>query len=153
MPNPTPSQHAVAAADAIQLLNRSLLDTKDISAPEISATVQAVIRLVDRMPQALSHLSARLVREQKAERIRMDDGSDPAKAAMWVETFLTDAETDVVDAAKSLHAAGSLLFKMGAPYDPTDDDEGGGAERCACGGTGGRHKGGARCPSFWTEGE
>ncbi|MER6218255.1 hypothetical protein ABT213_29915 [Streptomyces sp. NPDC001674] len=117
-----PSAPARDAANAVQLLNRHLMDAKSVSAPELSAMLQALIALVDRMPQSLSHLSRHLVREQKAERVRMDDRSAPEKAAMWVETFLTDAEADLADVAKSLHAAGSLLAKMGAPF-PTGDEE------------------------------
>ncbi|MFE2283847.1 hypothetical protein ACFXDJ_06715 [Streptomyces sp. NPDC059443] len=116
-----PSDHAITAADAIQKMNHALINSGNTSAPEISATVQALITLVDRLPEALGRLSNHLVREEKAARVRMDDNSDPAKAVVWVDTFLTDADSDLADVSKSLHAAGSLLFKMGQPYEGEDE--------------------------------
>ncbi|WP_183068981.1 hypothetical protein [Streptomyces sp. gCLA4] len=122
MDDPTqPSEIAHAAAESVRKLNHCLVNAKEVPAPELSATVQALITLVARLPQTLSQLSAHLVREQRAGQVRMEDGSDSAKPVAYVDTFLTDAETDVSDVSKSLHAAGSLLFKMGAPWPGQED--------------------------------
>ncbi|MGW6413059.1 hypothetical protein ACWF95_38935 [Streptomyces vinaceus] len=117
----TPSERAGLAAEAVRQLNHALINSGNTPAPEISATIQALILLVDRLPEALGRLSNHLVREQKAERVRMDNGSDPAKAVVQADTHLTDAETDLADVSAALHKAGALLAAMGTPWPDGDD--------------------------------
>lgn len=117
-----PADIASAAADQLRALNHALLNAKDVPAPEISATVQALITLTSRMPQALLHLTAHLGRQQKAERVRLDNGADPAAAVIQADTYLTDAETDLADVSAHLRKAGALLFTMGAPWELIDED-------------------------------
>ncbi|MET8296372.1 hypothetical protein ABZW02_20195 [Streptomyces sp. NPDC005180] len=119
----TPSGYAITAAEGVRALNHLLIDNRSIPAPELSATVQALIVLMDRLPQALGHLSAHLVREQAAARVRMDNDSDPAAAVLQVDTALTDAETDLADVTAHLRTAGSLLFAMGTPAPEAGGDE------------------------------
>ncbi|AXE23547.1 hypothetical protein C0216_08795 [Streptomyces globosus] len=117
----TPSGYAATAADGIRALNHTLINAKAVPAPELSATVQALITLLDRLPQALSSISTHLVREQKAERVRMDNATDPAAAVIDVDTHLTDAEADLADVTAHLRQAGALLFAMGTPFDGSED--------------------------------
>lgn len=118
-----PADIAAAAAEELRALNHKTSTTKELSAPEISRTVQNLITLLERLPQGLSQLSARLVAEQRNGRVRMEDDSNPARPVVEVDTHLTDAEADIDDVLVHLRKAGALLFAMGAPYDPTDDDE------------------------------
>ncbi|MFE2305015.1 hypothetical protein [Streptomyces sp. NPDC059411] len=118
----TAADHAADAADAVRQLNHAGLNAKAISAPEISLTVQNLITLIDRLPQALDQLSNHLVLDQRQGQVRMEDGSDPGPRVLEAETHLSDAESDLADIAGHLRKAGALLFTMGAPW-PTDNKE------------------------------
>lgn len=118
----SPALLAGDAAAAVRQLNHALLNTRQLTPPEISATVQELLLVVDRIPQALTQLAARLVRDQRQDQVRMDDGRDSTQPVLEVETHLTDAETDLNDATAHLRKAVRLLSAMSAPG-PTDDQE------------------------------
>lgn len=94
-----------------------MINAKVISAPQIAATVQGLIQLLDRLPQALGRLSAHLVREHQGGHIRMEGGTDPEPAVLAAETHLTDAEADVPDLTAHLRQASALLTRMGCPWE------------------------------------
>ncbi len=100
---------ANAAAEAIRSLNHYThpgdrwpgLDYPS----DVYGTLAALARLADRLPQALRHLTAYLVRELRLEHIAFDDGEhagDPAGAVATV-AHLLDAQAS--DAATQLAAA------------------------------------------------
>ncbi|MEU4953442.1 hypothetical protein ACFYN3_35565 [Streptomyces lavendulae] len=111
----SPAALAGEVAQAIRNLNHATLNAKTLAAPEISSTVQELLLAVDRLPQALYQLSARLVREQQAARLRMGDSRDPDRSVVEVETYLADAEADLGDVAEHLRKAGALLSAMSTP--------------------------------------
>ncbi|MFD9621874.1 hypothetical protein ACFWB2_32000 [Streptomyces virginiae] len=106
------------AAAAVRQLNHALLNTRQITPPEISTTVQELLLVVDRIPQALTQLAARLVRDQRQDRVRMADGRDSTQSVLEVETHLSDAESDLNDATAHLRKAARLLSAMSAPWPP-----------------------------------
>ncbi|MFF9982833.1 hypothetical protein [Streptomyces erythrochromogenes] len=118
----SPALLAGDAAAAVRQLNHALLNTREITPPEISTTVQELLLAVDRIPQALTQLAAHLVRDQRHGRVRMDDGGDSTQPVLEVETHLSDAEFDLNDATAQLRKAVRLLFAMSAPGS-TDDQE------------------------------
>ncbi|MGW6704754.1 hypothetical protein ACWGDE_07665 [Streptomyces sp. NPDC054956] len=118
----SPAELAGAAAEAVRQLNRLTLNTKTLSAPEISNAVQSLLQLVDRLPQALDQLGDHLVREQRAGRVRMEDGRDSSMPALKAESHLSDAGSELDDVHGHLRKAGALLAAMGTPL-PTDNKE------------------------------
>ncbi|MFG3512175.1 hypothetical protein [Streptomyces bobili] len=115
MPKPkTPAQIAGAAAEEIRALNHVTLDPKSLRyPPHVSETAQALVQMIDRLPQALLQVSEAVRRHASQRLIRMDDGTDPAKAADEVMNNLADAIRDVGQLSTSLHFAASVLFHMG----------------------------------------
>ncbi|MFD4996958.1 hypothetical protein [Streptomyces buecherae] len=110
----TPAQLAGTAAEAIRALNHVTLNSKALPyPPHVSETVQALVAMVDRLPQALQQISGAVRRHAEHGLIRMDDGTDPAKAAGEVSSYLADAIDDVDKLSVSLHVAASVLFHMG----------------------------------------
>lgn len=112
MPKPDPAKAAIAAAEAIRKINHASLDDT-LTAPEISSTVQGLVAMVDRLPQALEQLAVQLRHRQDRGQVRMDDGSQPGEAVRAVVAYLDDARGDLEALSVSLHNAASPLFSMG----------------------------------------
>ena len=113
MPNTDPAKAARDAAEAIRKLNHASLN-QQLPAPVISSTVQALVQLVDRMPQALEQLGRQLRQRRAEDAIRMDTGENPAVAVAEAMVALDDAVQHLADVSRSLHLAASPLFHMAA---------------------------------------
>ncbi|MGW3371704.1 hypothetical protein [Streptomyces hydrogenans] len=111
MATPDPTKAAIAAAEAIRKINHASLDGR-LTAPQISAVVQSLATMVDRLPQALEQLAAQLRQRQNQAQIRMDDGSESDEAVRAVVAYLDDAAGDLAALSVSLHNAASPLFRM-----------------------------------------
>lgn len=122
---PSPTLAAITAADAIQKLNGITLDQR-LSAPLISATMQALTRLVDQLPQTFEQLAYQLEQRQAEGDIRMDTDEDPAQVVPEVLARFAEAGAMCEPAgyrefrspggplSSAVHAAASPLFHMTA---------------------------------------
>lgn len=136
---PEPVKTAREAAEAIRQLNHDTLNIGEMSAPEISSTVRALIDMVDRLPQTFEQLAGHLEKQQAAGRVRMEDGRDAAPPVTEVVSRLREAAglTTPEDRIRwgdpagplsaVLHEAGGWLFNMGAPWSEEEEEADGGA--------------------------
>ncbi|MFD7867354.1 hypothetical protein [Streptomyces sp. NPDC059783] len=120
-----PQKIARNAADEIRALNHRTIDAQGfyghdedgpyISAapPNISATVEALIALTDRLPQALQQASRALQHAEEQHAIVMADGADVADQVSVALRGLLDAEQAVKMANVHLREAGRPLANMG----------------------------------------
>ncbi|MDH6122002.1 CHASE3 domain sensor protein [Kitasatospora sp. GAS204A] len=113
MPKTDPAKAARDAAEAIRKLNHATLNNA-VSAPMVSSITQALLQLVDRLPQTLEQLGQQLKQRQAEDAIRMDTGEKPADAVADVLAALEDALLDLGDLSNALHRAASPLFHMAA---------------------------------------
>ncbi|MFJ8213229.1 hypothetical protein [Streptomyces sp. NPDC096033] len=123
--NLPPAKAAEGAAEAVRTLNHLTLKPAAFEyAGDASDTIQALLALVSRLPQALTQTVAAVERHHRQGAIRMEDGSDPTDAFLRVEENLTAAEVGITDEViPFLRKAASVLARMGAPYDPADDPD------------------------------
>ena len=76
-PTPPPSQLAENAAEAVRALNHATLEPAAYPYPsEVDATVQALITLAGRLPQAIVQSDAALAALDTAGRLRLDAMTD-----------------------------------------------------------------------------
>ncbi|WP_331728791.1 hypothetical protein OG693_39425 (plasmid) [Streptomyces sp. NBC_01259] len=127
-----PQKIARAAGDEIRALNHRTIDVKGfyghdedgsyISAAPLnaSATVEALVALTDRLPQALQQISRAVQHLEEQQAIRMADGSDVADQVSVALRGLLDAEQAVKVANVHLREAGRPLANMGGHF---SDDE------------------------------
>ncbi|MFE2911287.1 hypothetical protein [Kitasatospora indigofera] len=108
-----PAAIARTARDAVEALNHAT-GLANIPAPATSATTQALLSLVQRLPQTVEQLADAVLFQAKRDGIRMDDGSDPIEAAIQVRAALLDARCELGAAADSIQRAASHLFHMAA---------------------------------------
>jgi hypothetical protein len=132
--NRTPITAAQDAAYNIRELNHLTLCGPALSAPQISSVMQALVQLVDRLPQTLEQLGQHLEKRLSEDAVRMDTGQPPAQAVAEVLARLAEARVLTEPAnyekygmpagplSNAVHSAASLLFAMGAPI-LEDDDE------------------------------
>ncbi|MFJ1900487.1 hypothetical protein [Streptomyces sp. NPDC088115] len=123
--NREPQRIARMAASEVQELNHKTIDVKGyygededglfISAvpPNVCATVEALIALTDRLPQALQQASRALQHAEERQVIRMADGSDVGDHVSRALRGLLDAEQAVKVANAHLREAGTPLAAMG----------------------------------------
>ena len=123
---PDPTSAARQAARAIRQLNHDTLNIGEMTAPEISSTVQELIEMIDRLPQTFEQLASHLEKQRAAGRIRMEDGRDPESPVAYVVMRLNQAAalaepadyhrpgTPASPLSDALHEAGGWLFNMGA---------------------------------------
>jgi hypothetical protein len=126
----TPQDLAHAAADTIQELNDA---TQKVSAfdgdhgfrgaapANLSGTVQGLITLTDRLPQALQQLRRGLQQLEEQQTIRMADGSNPGDGVSTALRGLLNAEEAVKAANHALRAAGAPMAAMGGYLDEVED--------------------------------
>lgn len=110
-PQPNPALAVRKARDQIEHLNHLTLDA-DLTAPQISEAVQALISMVERLPQAVEQLAGALERQGKLGTIRMDNGSDPTESCTEAINALAYAQADLDHTADSLRQAGHALWNM-----------------------------------------
>ncbi|MGE7390861.1 hypothetical protein ACQKM2_35840 [Streptomyces sp. NPDC004126] len=102
------------ARDAVERVNNAFLDDgARLSAPAVSATVQALKELVERLPQALDQAAAVIELLGARERVVMDTGQDAEAFTAEVAAQLRAAATSSEQLAKELAAPASTLFHMG----------------------------------------
>ncbi|MFD4394694.1 hypothetical protein [Kitasatospora sp. NPDC058478] len=106
-----PTVAARTARDAVEKLNHATAET-GIPAPVISATTQTVLNLLQHLPQALEQLTWEIAARQRANEIRMDDGTDPADAVREVDEAMRATVRALQVAATRLQRAATPLFHM-----------------------------------------
>lgn len=120
---PDPSAAAAEAAEAIRTLNHVTLSTGWADHPgDVSAVAGALLRLAERLPQALQQVYAELDRLDQAGAIRMDNGADPVVEAGRVLVALQDARGRAQHLRSVLATAASGLDHMGGHFQ-NDEDE------------------------------
>ncbi|MDH6110189.1 hypothetical protein P3T36_004879 [Kitasatospora sp. MAP12-15] len=122
---PDPVKIAYEAAEAIRQLNHVTLN-ECLPAPRISATMQALVVMLDRLPQLFEQLAHQLQQRQAEGKVVMDTREDPAIVVAEVLAQLADAKAIAEPAhysaygtpagalSKTVHAAASSLFSMAA---------------------------------------
>lgn len=127
-----PQELARAASDVIRQLNHATLAVEGFyghdedgpyinAAPSnVSATVEALVALTDRLPQALEQASRALQHLEEEQAIRMADGSDVNEQVSVALRSLLDAEQAVKMANVHLREAGRPLANMGGRCAPED---------------------------------
>jgi uncharacterized membrane protein YccC len=131
--NRDPQTIAYAAAEEIRALNHR---TQQVSAfdgdhgfrgaapANLSGTVQGLITLTDRLPQALQQLRRGLQQLEEQQTIRMTDGTKPEDAVSTALRGLLNAEEAVKAANHALRAAGAPMAAMGGYLDEVEEDQG-----------------------------
>lgn len=127
--NREPRKIAYTAAEEIRQLNHisghveSFLGEAGIgSVPgNVSATVEGLHMLMERLPQTLRQVSRVLQQLEEKQTIRMDDGSDPATAVSHALRTLLNAQEGVTVAQQALQEAASTMSHMGGHF--VDEDE------------------------------
>lgn len=101
------------ARDLIEEFNRVLLDdAQNLSAPELSATTQALKSLVDRLPQAFEQTADVLAMLAADDKITIEQG-DPKTEAGTTAAELRTVAVHSEQLAKELSHPASALFLMG----------------------------------------
>ncbi len=110
---PDPAKIARTARDAVEQLNHATA-TPDIPAPIISATTQAVLSLLQHLPQTIEQLNWALAARQRSYEIRTDNGTDPAAAVREVDEAMRATVGALEAASSALQRAATPLFSMAA---------------------------------------
>lgn len=109
----TPDEIARQIRDLVEQLNHATLTT-DITAPRISATVQALLSALQHLPQTLDQLDAALTAQARADNIRMDNGDEPTAAVRTTRVALASTKHRIESATDQLQRAATPLFSMAA---------------------------------------
>lgn len=126
---------AYAAADEIRALNHRTIDVEGFygeynvinsAPPAVCGTVEGLIALTDRLPQALQQAARALQYLEEQQAIRMADGSDVDAQVSRALRGLLDAEQAVKVANAHLREAGTPLAAMGGHF-LDEEPEGAGA--------------------------
>ncbi|MER7681042.1 hypothetical protein [Streptomyces sp. NPDC096934] len=86
------------------------MDAKDLSAPVLSETVQALKSLTERLPQAFEQTADVLARLAANDKITLDQGDPKSEAAMRAAELRAVA-ADSEQLGKSLSHPASALFR------------------------------------------
>ena len=111
--NLDPEKAATTAAAAIQSLNHITLNGK-ITAPQLSATVQALLGMVRRLDQTFDQLGQQLDGRLREDDISMDTGEDPAAVVPGVREALAESCAAAEVLAAALQKVASPLWQMAA---------------------------------------
>jgi hypothetical protein len=115
-----PSQAAHLAAESLRWLNHLL--GRFQAAADVYAVLGSLADCLDRMPQALEGLTAYLVREQAAGRLRREGGGDVQERVAAAGAAAAEDQA-VSNAAAALRRAQSALSDV---YGPIPEEEGDG---------------------------
>lgn len=123
----TPAENALdaasAAAEAVRTLNHITIDKGWAEQPgDVSAVASNLLRLAERLPQALNQLYTELDRLDQADAIRMDNGQEPAVAAGQVLAAIERTRAYAEQMRSTLTTAASGLDHMGGHFLPEDED-------------------------------
>ncbi|MEW2402175.1 hypothetical protein [Streptomyces sp. NPDC046862] len=128
--NRTPAQIANAAADEIRTLNHRTIDRKAFEQPgDVAATVEALTRLVQGLPQSLQQLEAGLNKLHDDQRIRLDDLPPEAvsqqemrRRVVTVTSALQEARVTLSRLDHQLKWAVAPLSHMGGLWEGDEDE-------------------------------
>jgi hypothetical protein len=123
----TPPQISNAAAEEVRALNHRTLDPKAFAQPgDVSDVVNALMVLVQRLPQALQQAEAGLRALEGRDAIRMDNGygsQQELAAAVSNAVFgMSEARGFLERAHDQLKDAASPLSHMGGLWEDDEDD-------------------------------
>ncbi|TBO57028.1 hypothetical protein EYS09_24815 [Streptomyces kasugaensis] len=114
----TPATHMQAASEAVRQHNHAGYD----STPEVSRAVIAMAEMCERVPQAIDHMTGRVLRDLDAGMLSPDDGSAPEEHAHGAETALDDARVAMARLLDHLQVASSHLWHLGMVYEPEETE-------------------------------
>jgi hypothetical protein len=118
---PDTAATAIEAAEAIRTLNHQTLSAGWAEQPGgVAEVAGALLRLAERLPQALQQVYDGLDRLDQAGTIRMDNGTDPIAEAGRVLVALENARSRAQQLASVLVTAADGLGHMGGHF---EDDE------------------------------
>jgi hypothetical protein len=122
--NREPQQMAREGADEIRCLNHRTINADSYTYPgQVATTVEALRELAARLPQALRQMSAGLAELDQADKIRMENDSDPHPHVVDVTQCLEKAERAANSLNDALREAHSTLFSMGMPWESAEDGD------------------------------
>jgi hypothetical protein len=114
MSKPDPTEAALEAAEAVRTLNHLTNGTGWAEQPgDVSSVASNLLRLAERLPQALDQLYAELDRLDQADAIRMDNGAEPGVEAGRVLAALQRSRAQAEQLRSALFTAASGLDHMG----------------------------------------
>jgi hypothetical protein len=116
-----PSQAADLAAESLRWLNHLL--GRFQAAADVYTVLGSLVECQARLPQALEGLTAYLVREQAAGRLRREGGGDAQERVAAAGAAAAEAHQAVSNAAAALRRAQSALSDV---YGPIPEEEGDG---------------------------
>ncbi|MFD0353401.1 hypothetical protein ACFVHW_06565 [Streptomyces sp. NPDC127110] len=109
-----PAQLVRQARDLVENVNRAVLDdAATLSPPQLSAVVQALKELVERLPQAFDQAAAVLDMPAARDLVVMDTGQDPKAFTAEAAAQLRAAASSSEQLAKELAGPASAMFHMG----------------------------------------
>jgi hypothetical protein len=112
-----PTEAAHEAAEAIRTLNHLTYSKGWAEHPgDVSTVAGALLRLAERLPQALGQLYAELDRLDQADAIRMDNGAEPGVEAGRVLAALERTRAQTEQMRSALSAVASGLGHMGGHF-------------------------------------
>lgn len=115
---------AVQAAEAIRTLNHLTDERGWAEQPgDVSAVASNLLRLAERLPQALDQLYAELDRLDQADAIRMDNGDEPGVAAGRTLAAIERTRAYAEQMRSTLTTAAQGLDHMGGHFQPDDEDD------------------------------
>jgi hypothetical protein len=130
---------ATEAAEAIRILNHQTYSPGWAEQPgDVSAVASGLLRLAERLPQALQQVYAELDRLDQVDAIRMDNNEEGAVAAGRVLVALESTRALAEQLRSTLTAAANGLSHMGGHFDDSDREPCG-ESGCICYGTGADH--------------
>ncbi|MEU7177257.1 MULTISPECIES: hypothetical protein [Streptomyces] len=118
----TPAAHMQAASEAVRQHNHAAMAGRYDSTPEVSRAVIAMAEMCARLPQAIDHMTGRVLRDLDAGMLSPDDGSAPAEHAHGAETALDDARVAMAHLLDHLQVASSHLWHLGMVYEPEETE-------------------------------
>ncbi|PVD04442.1 hypothetical protein [Streptomyces sp. CS014] len=110
----TPAQITGLAAEYVRAANHATRPPTGL--PKITDTADTTLSLatlVDRLPQLIDQLGKAVHLHHQQGTIRMDDHTDPGKAAAQAMAYLAQAHEETETLSKTLHHASALLGHMG----------------------------------------
>ncbi|BFP50136.1 hypothetical protein KCMC57_65040 (plasmid) [Kitasatospora sp. CMC57] len=117
----TPYDAADAAAEAVRALNHLTIDGRWAESPsDVSDVAQALARLSQRLPQALQQVYRELDRLDRADAIRMDNGTDPGVEAGRALAALKRTRALAEQLQSSMLTVAQGLDHMGGHFDPAN---------------------------------
>lgn len=116
----TPQRAAHEAAEALRQLNHRLDQIE--AASDAYDIVGAVASCLGRMPQAIAGMEGWLIREDRAARLRRDNGGDVGQRLLRLRDYFGFAREYVDHAARQLQRAQGVLADVHGPVPPDEGE-------------------------------